>query len=42
MKTQNSKTVSYSEHTYLVSRKKSKSFTEKFTEWFRDFLDNSE
>lgn len=42
MKTQNSKTTSYSEHTYLVARKKSRPFMEKFTEWFRSFLENSE
>jgi len=30
------------ESTLIVQREKSRSFTEKFTEWFRNFLENSE
>lgn len=42
MKTQNAKSIHYAENTFSVSKKQSKTFMEKFTEWFRDFLESSE
>jgi hypothetical protein len=42
MKTQKIKTVSELNQTYIVSRAKSKTVTEKFIDWFRSFLESSE
>jgi len=42
MKTQKVKSISNLESTFLVTRGESKTLTEKFTEWFRNFLENSE
>ena len=40
--TQKVKTIPNLKSTFLVSRRESKTLTEKFTEWFRKFLENSE
>ncbi len=46
MKARHSKTVPKREHIFSLEAErpieKSKRFKEKFTEWFRDFLENSE
>lgn len=42
MKIQKAETLLNLENTFLVKRKKSRKLTQKITEWFRNFLENSE
>jgi|TARA_B110000902_G_scaffold248869_1_gene306462 hypothetical protein len=42
MKTQKAETALNLENTNLDKRRKSRKFSKKFTEWFRNFLENSE
>jgi hypothetical protein len=42
MKTQKVETALNLENTNLDKRRKSRKLTKKFTEWFRNFLENSE
>ncbi|MFQ3180854.1 MAG: hypothetical protein ACI9Z4_000440 [Polaribacter sp.] len=42
MKTQKAETVLNLENKNLDKRRRSKNLTKKFTEWFRNFLENSE
>lgn len=42
MKTQKAETVLNLENTNLDKRRSSRKLTTKFTEWFRNFLENSE
>jgi hypothetical protein len=42
MKTQKAETALNLENTSLGKRRRSRKLTKKFTEWFRNFLENSE
>jgi hypothetical protein len=42
MKIQKAETALNSENAFLGKRKKSRKLTKKFTEWFRNFLENGE
>jgi hypothetical protein len=42
MKTQKAETALNLENTNLDKRRRSRKLTKKFTEWFRNFLENSE